>query len=431
MGGEWEYKPIDDVAEKVSMGPFGSSIKVSTFVTEGVPIISGQHLNETQVQDGENNFITHAHAEQLRNANVFRGDVIFTHAGNIGQVAYIPKNSRYERYVISQRQFYMRCNTSKILPEFVVYYFKSPQGQHRLLANSTPSGVPSIAQPVTYLRSIEIPVPTILEQQRVVQTLASIDNKIEANRKINKMLEEIARAIFKHWFIDFEFPNENGDPYKSSGGEMIDSPLGPIPKGWSTSKFSDTISVNPSRGLKKGVCAKKVRMTDIEPWRSYVGSYTEGIYKSGPKFQNGDVLLARITPSLENGKTAFVSFLKDGEVAYGSTEFIVFAPRVIKSSAYIYCLVRSDSFRDYAIGSMNGSSGRQRVPNDCLDALEIALPAHNLINEFEKTAKTLFSKIDCKGKENVLLSELRDSLLPKLMSGEIRVPVSEKEVDQF
>jgi len=131
MGGEWEYRPIDEVADKVAMGPFGSSIKVSTFVTEGVPIISGQHLNETQVQDGENNFITHAHAEQLRNANVFRGDVIFTHAGNIGQVAYIPKNSRYERYVISQRQFYMRCNTSKILPEFVAYYFKSPQG-HRI-----------------------------------------------------------------------------------------------------------------------------------------------------------------------------------------------------------------------------------------------------------------------------------------------------------
>ena len=91
MGGEWEYKPIDEVAEKVAMGPFGSSIKVATFVTEGVPILSGQHLNETQVQDGENNFITHAHADKLRNANVFRGDVIFTHAGNIGQVAYIPR----------------------------------------------------------------------------------------------------------------------------------------------------------------------------------------------------------------------------------------------------------------------------------------------------------------------------------------------------
>jgi len=357
--------------------------------------------------------------------------VIFTHAGNIGQVAYIPKNSRYERYVISQRQFYMRCNTSKILPEFVAYYFKSPQGQHKLLANSTPSGVPSVAQPVTYLRSVEIPVPTILEQKSVVQMLVSVDNKIEANRKINKTLEEIARTIFKHWFIDFEFPNENGEPYKSSGGEMIDSPLGPIPKGWSTSKFSDAISVNPSRNLKKGVRAKKVRMTDVEPWKSYVSSYTEEIYKSDPKFQNGDVLLARITPSLENGKTAFVSFLKDGEVAYGSTEFIVFAPRVIKSSAYIYCLVRSDSFRDYAIGSMNGSSGRQRVPNDCLDALEIALPTHNLINEFEIVAKTLFSKIDCKGKENVLLSELRDTLLPKLMSGEITVPVFEREDDQL
>ncbi len=316
-------------------------------------------------------------------------------------------------------------------PRFLYYYMTSKPFTAYLtqIAESHTSAYPAFNPDV--IEQAELILPKDNEQRAIAHILGSLDDKIELNRRMNQTLEAMARAIFKHWFIDFEFPNENGEPYKSSGGEMIDSPLGPIPKGWSTSKFSDTISVNPSRGLKKGVCAKKVRMTDIEPWRSYVGSYTEGIYKSGPKFQNGDVLLARITPSLENGKTAFVSFLKDGEVAYGSTEFIVFAPRVIKSSAYIYCLVRSDSFRDYAIGSMNGSSGRQRVPNDCLDALEIALPAHNLINEFEKIAKTLFSKIDCKGKENVLLSELRDSLLPKLMSGEIRVPVSEKEVDQF
>ncbi|MDK2944592.1 MAG: type restriction enzyme subunit [Mesotoga sp.] len=281
------------------------------------------------------------------------------------------------------------------------------------------------------LKNHEVNIPPLPEQRAIAHILGSLDDKIELNHRMNQTLEAMARAIFKHWFIDFEFPNDNGEPYKSSGGEMIDSPLGPIPKGWSTSKFSDAISVNPSRNLKKGVRAKKVRMTDVEPWKSYVSSYTEEIYKSGPKFQNGDVLLARITPSLENGKTALVSFLEDGEVAYGSTEFIVFAPRIIKSSAYIYCLVRSDYFRDYAIGSMNGSSGRQRVPNDCLDALEIALPTRNLINEFEEIAKTLFSKIDCRGKENQSLSELRDSLLPKLMSGEIRVPVSEKEDDQL
>jgi type I restriction enzyme S subunit len=155
----WTVKTVDDVAERVGMGPFGSSIKVETFVPEGVPIISGQHLRGFMLEDNTFNFITNEHASRLKSAMVRRGDVIFTHAGNIGQVAYIPENSRYERYVISQRQFFMRCDLSQVSPVFVAMYFKSPRGQHQLLANTSSSGVPSIARPVTHLRAIQLPIP--------------------------------------------------------------------------------------------------------------------------------------------------------------------------------------------------------------------------------------------------------------------------------
>ena len=155
----WEVKRIEDVAVRVAMGPFGSSIKVSTFVDSGIPIISGQHLKGTLLEDGDYRFITEDHAERLAKANVQRGDIVFTHAGNIGQVAYIPETSQYERYVISQRQFYLRCDPSNISPLFVVHYFKTQEGQHQLLANTSSTGVPSIARPVTYLRSICICVP--------------------------------------------------------------------------------------------------------------------------------------------------------------------------------------------------------------------------------------------------------------------------------
>ena len=155
----WEVKSIEAMAERVAMGPFGSSIKVSTFVDAGVPVISGQHLNGIFLDDNEYRFITEEHAEKLANANVQRGDVIFTHAGSIGQAAYIPVTSRFERYVISQRQFYMRCDLSKISPLFVVHFFKTREGQHQLLANTSSTGVPSIARPVTYLRSIRLCVP--------------------------------------------------------------------------------------------------------------------------------------------------------------------------------------------------------------------------------------------------------------------------------
>ena len=152
-------KSIEDVAARVAMGPFGSSIKVSTFVESGIPIISGQHLKGTLLEDGDYRFITEEHAERLAKSNVQRGDIVFTHAGNIGQAAYIPETSQYERYVISQRQFYLRCDPSKISPLFVVHYFKTHEGQHQLLANTSSTGVPSIARPVTYLRSICICVP--------------------------------------------------------------------------------------------------------------------------------------------------------------------------------------------------------------------------------------------------------------------------------
>lgn len=156
----WTVCKIEDVADRVGMGPFGSSIKVETFVPDGIPIISGQHLNSFMMEDNVFRFITSEHASVLKSANVQRGDVVFTHAGNIGQVAFIPDNSRYDKYVLSQRQFFMRCNQIKVTPSFIALYFKTREGQHKLLANASSSGVPSIARPVTYLRSVSLVVPT-------------------------------------------------------------------------------------------------------------------------------------------------------------------------------------------------------------------------------------------------------------------------------
>ncbi|MHB8743713.1 MAG: restriction endonuclease subunit S [Sulfuricaulis sp.] len=155
----WEVKTIEELAERVAMGPFGSDIKVSTFVPEGIPVVSGQHLRGTLLDDSDFNFVTENHADRLKRSNVQRGDVIFTHAGSIGQVAYIPETSRYERYIVSQRQFYMRCDRSVMSPFYIASYFKTPEGQHRLLANTSSTGVPSISQPVTYLRQLKMIVP--------------------------------------------------------------------------------------------------------------------------------------------------------------------------------------------------------------------------------------------------------------------------------
>ena len=164
VGEATEVVKIGDIAEKVAMGPFGSNIKVSTFVDSGVPIISGNHLRGFYLEEPEFNYITEEHAERLKNSNVYANDIIFTHAGNIGQVAMIPKGSKYDRYVLSQRQFYLRCKTELVVPEYVLFYFHSSEGQHELLSYANQTGVPSIAQPASNLKKIPIPLPSLVAQ---------------------------------------------------------------------------------------------------------------------------------------------------------------------------------------------------------------------------------------------------------------------------
>ncbi len=184
----WEVKSIEDIAERVAMGPFGSSIKVATFVEAGVPVISGQHLNGTLLDDNEYRFITNEHAARLAKANVQRGDVIFTHRGNIGQVSYVPKESQFDRYVVSQSQFYMRCDVCKISPLFVVYFFKTTEGQHQLLANTSSTGVPSISRPVTNLRSIRLCIPPSVLWQQFDEFVEGLHLKVAWNTAQSNIL---------------------------------------------------------------------------------------------------------------------------------------------------------------------------------------------------------------------------------------------------
>ncbi|MCQ2352398.1 MAG: restriction endonuclease subunit S [Victivallaceae bacterium] len=172
---------ISDIANKIAMGPFGSNIKVSTFVESGVPVISGMHLKGFYLSEESFNYITKEHADRLKNSIVYPGDIIFTHAGNVGQVAMIPAHCHYPYYMLSQRQFYLRCDKEKVFPEFIVYYLHSHEGQGKLLANVSQVGVPSIAQPSSFLKTIEIPLPSIPEQKKIISILDSISNKIELN----------------------------------------------------------------------------------------------------------------------------------------------------------------------------------------------------------------------------------------------------------
>ena len=425
-GSRWRRCRIDDVAEKVAMGPFGSSIKVETFTPSGVPIISGQHLHGSRVDDKPGfNFISEAHAERLRGANVRKGDIIFTHAGNIGQVACIPENSKYDRYVVSQRQFYMRPKPSEVIPEFIVAYFKTPEGQHELLANASQVGVPSIARPVTYLRSIEIPTPPIQEQRDIAHILGTLDDKIELNRRMNETLEAIAQSLFKSWFVDFDpvsarmevrgtgLPKSLADLFPD---RLVDSECGEIPEGWKAGRLAD-IAIAPGRNVDPanlddetpyiGLEHMPRRSIALAAWGS-VGKVTSN--KSA--FNTGEVLFGKLRPYFHKVGVAPIN-------GVCSTDIVVIASKAVEWSAFVLACVSSVEFVSYTNQSSTGTK-MPRTNWTTMGDYRICLPATPVAKVFQNVVQPMLGRIAANVHESRTLTALRDTLLPKLISGEIR-----------
>ena len=201
---------------------------------------------------------------------------------------------------------------------------------------------------------------------------------------------------------------------------LVDSELGLIPEGWEVVPLPEIIEVNPTRSLQKGEIVPYLDMANM-PTRGHApDTVIDRPFSSGMRFANGDTLVARITPCLENGKTAYVDFLKDGEVGWGSTEYIVMRPKLPLPNEFAYCLARSVSFREFAIQNMTGTSGRQRVPAMALSQFLLPSPPKQIAAIFGRVAQPLFARASEAVRESRALAALRDALLPKLISGEIR-----------
>lgn len=250
------------------------------------------------------------------------------------------------------------------------------------------------------MQSIRLTLPSLPTQQKIANILSSLDDKIEVNRRINEQLEELAQALFNRMF----FENK----------ELERLPL------------SCFANINPTRNLSKGTEARYIEMANLPTRGSFPMDWSQKSYEGGMKFINGDTIMARITPCLENGKTAYIDFLDDCETAFGSTEYIVISAKEDFCPALFYFLARNKEFVDYAVGHMNGSSGRQRVSGT--DIANFLMPNISIeaSNQFADIAMPIMDVIRNNSLENRNLTTLRDTLLPKLMSGEI--DVSEVEV---
>lgn len=259
------------------------------------------------------------------------------------------------------------------------------------------SGQPLLNQ--TILRELPFTAPAPPERLAIAATLGALDDKVESNRRTISMIDELVRARFQ---TDF-------DMSQAADGVSV----------------ADLVPVNRKLKLSRGKKATYIGMSSLPEFSPEILDWESREFGSGQKFVNGDVLMARITPCLENGKTAIVDMLEDGEVGWGSTEYVVLSPKGLITTPWIYALARHELVREWAIRRMTGTSGRQRFQAAGFSDYRIAEPDQKRLEEFNSFAVPLFNRITQLRNEIRRLTSLRDTLLPELLSGRVSMPVGE------
>ena len=403
---EWKEYKLGDVCTISS----SKRIFASEYQKAGIPFYRGKEIIEKQNGTSISNelFISEERFNEIKSKYGVpkEGDMLLSSVGTLG-VPYIVHDETFYFKDGNLTWFYDYKNINNY---FLYYWFLSPKA--RFLIDTKAIGSTQKALTIETLKKFDILLPSKDTQNKIVAILKSLDDKIEVNRRINENLEQQAQALFKSWFVDFE-------PFKN--GEFVDSELGMIPKGWRVGKLSEIADVNPYRNLKKGINALYLDMKNMPTKGSFPMNWDYKLYSGGMKFKNEDTLMARITPCLENGKVAYVNFLEDDEIAFGSTEYIVMTPKDGFMPELLYFLCRDDFFKGYATKNMNGSSGRQRVSAETIGKYPIAIPPKVQIESIASYYKGIMDNVKKNGLESRRLASLRDTLLPKLMSGELRV----------
>ena len=388
---EWKEYKISEVIDEISMGPFGSNIKVDNFIDSGVPVLNGSNLQGFKLNENSFNYVSQEKADSLGKANAHRGDVVITHRGTLGQIVYIPDDSKFEQYVISQSQFRLKLKKDIIRPDFFVYFFHTRLGQHRILMNASQVGVPALARPTSTFKDVYIPVPPMEKQNTIMDILHSLDDKIEVNRRINDNLEQQAQALFKSWFVDFE-------PFRDQ--PFVESELGMIPEGWRVYCLSDFLPVITGK--------KDVNVAKGGSYPFFSCSQDFG-WTDNYSFEGCAILIA--------GNGDFNVKMYSGKFeAYQRTYVLI--PYNPNYTAWLYYAVKYHL--NYITSAARGSVIKFITKGNLADFMFPApsnLEKLKIIEAFD-CIRINISSIE---EESRRLAQLRDTLLPRLMSGELKV----------
>ena len=323
-------------------------------------------------------------------------DILLNITGDsVARVCQVPSKILPAR--VNQHVAIIRPNRDIINNEYLKYYLLEPKVKDYLLMIASSGGTRN-AITKSMLEELVIQAPNLPTQSAIAEILSSLDDKIELNNKINKELEDLAQTLFKRWFINFEFPNENGEPYKSSGGEMVESELGEIPKGWEVEQLCNLLTVKYGKDHK--------HLSDgIYP---LYGSGGIMRYVEIPLFKQNSILIPR------KGTLSNLFYLEEPFWSV-DTMFYTEIHNPIYGRYLFHCIKALD------IASMNVGSAVPSMTTKVLNELKVLKPNNLLMQEFDNVLGAFYNSINQNKNEIKDLTNLRDTLLPKLISGELEV----------
>lgn len=416
---DWIRMKVEDLAapspNALATGPFGSSISSKFFVDRGVPVIRGSNLSADvglRLSDENLVFIEPDKASTFTRSEARRGDLVFTCWGTIGQVGLVDERAAFARYIVSNKQMKLTPDASKADSLFLYFAFSSPAVMAAIQGQSIGSSVPGFN--LGQLRNIELDVPPLPEQRRIAAILGALDDKIELNRKMNRTLEEMAQALFKSWFIDFD--GHDG---------LVDSEIGPVPRGWAVVPIAQT-----GRWVSGGTPSKKNAdfWNGTIPWFSakslgplWLADSDERVTEAG-----ADAGMRRVPRRSVLFIVRGMSLATEWRIGMTTREAtlnqdlkaIMDDGTVLPELILLWLLVNREAIRAKADEAGHGT---KRLPTEVLHAHAMALPTRPIQERMAAPLVHLLARIENNLAESATLAALRDTLLPKLVSGELRV----------
>lgn len=418
---EWKEVRLCDVCSELSDGLH----KAPKFIEKGEYIfVNAKNLYNGYILDNDPTKKT-SHEEYLKYKKPLgKHTILYSIDGTIGNIA----KYRGEKCVLGKGACYLNCNPKIVVSSYLYYQLQSSHFKSYIHLMSTGSTIKHIS--LKTMREYVFELPSLTDQRRIVSILSSLDRKIELNNKINADLEEMAQAIFKNWFVDFE-------PFKD--GKFVDSELGMIPEGWKIGSYSEMVDSlisgdwgkeNPQGNYTHEVAC--VRGCDFQDINNGVRGKTPQRYILEKNYQakhlkDKDILveISGGTATVSTGRTSLVTeeLLKKYKHDIVCTNFCKVLRPLSQFSSYVYYSWKYKYDNDIMFGYENGTSGIKNFAiKDFIEKEPVLIPKEQDIVEFQKIIDNLQKQKQIKGTENTTLSLLRDTLLPRLMSGEIEVP---------